>query len=216
MEEVFLIVAILVYWLFRGVVGGQGQRRHPGGDADSSLGTGPPSAGPPTDAHREAQERALEALRRWEEEQRRRSPAREGAAIAETVRRAPARRTAMRVPAEQGDVGETAARDGFREIARMLGRRLEPARAGPEPAALEEVARPRTPGKAAETVPGTRASRRRQERGAEVTIGEAPAFGRRERETGRAARVLRRIEQQPLLRRAMLYAEVFGPPRGLS
>ena len=72
MEQVFVIIAVIVFWIFRGVAGAQ-RRGLPGQDPFEDFGSG---AGGPMDisgATRQqtldAQERAIEALRRWEAKQ---------------------------------------------------------------------------------------------------------------------------------------------------
>ena len=71
MEQVFIIIAVLVFWIFKGVA--RAQRRVPGQDPYeseplSSAGR-PDVVGATRRATPEAQERAVEALRRWEEKQ---------------------------------------------------------------------------------------------------------------------------------------------------
>ncbi len=71
MEQVFIIIAVLVFWIFKGVA--RAQRRVPGQDPYESEPLSPAGrpdvVGATRRATPEAQERAIEALRRWEEKQ---------------------------------------------------------------------------------------------------------------------------------------------------
>ena len=71
MEQVFIIIAVLIFWIFKGVA--RAQRRVPGQDPYESEPLSPAGSPDVASATRrgtaEAQERAIEALRRWEEKQ---------------------------------------------------------------------------------------------------------------------------------------------------
>lgn len=224
MEQVFLIVAILVYWLFRGVLGGQGQRRSPGAGTDGLPGPGPRDPRSLAEDQGEAQERALEALRRWEERQRARARTQAGTEVgpreggpAARPARAPSRPAARpsAFPGRIEGAGRTR-QEAFDAIARLPDRRRpEAAGTAPPSEALDEVsrpwARPAAPDRAAERKAAGRSLRPLPE----PDVGDSPGGQRRRPRGTGAQRALRRIERQPLLRRAILYADIFGPPRGL-
>jgi len=64
MEQVIVIIALVVYWIFRGAA--RSQSRLPRGD----TGDGPVTRGGLDDEIKASQQRALEALQRWEARQR--------------------------------------------------------------------------------------------------------------------------------------------------
>jgi hypothetical protein len=69
MEQVFVIIAVVIFWIFKGVAGTQ--RRVPGQDPYESEPLGGPIDIPGTARQKtvESQQRALEALQRWEAKQ---------------------------------------------------------------------------------------------------------------------------------------------------
>ena len=71
MEQVFIIIAVLVFWIFKGVAGPSGECR--GRIRTTVIPLSPDAPRDVVGATRqqtlEAQQRAIEALQRWEEEQ---------------------------------------------------------------------------------------------------------------------------------------------------
>ncbi|MBT8462076.1 MAG: hypothetical protein KJO44_06085, partial [Gemmatimonadetes bacterium] len=93
MEQFFVILAVIVFWVFRGVAGSQ--RRVPGQDPYESESMGPGGhidiSGTTRQKTLESQQRAIEALRRWE--------AKQGLSSAKTDSGQPQPREAPPVPA---------------------------------------------------------------------------------------------------------------------
>ena len=123
MEQVFIIIAVLVFWIFKGVAGAQ--RRVPGQDPYESDPLSPDAPRDVVGATRqqtlEGQQRAIEALQRWEEEQGLSAGERDPARSASADLVPAASRTRLGRPAMTS--GPTAARhrkEAFADIARML------------------------------------------------------------------------------------------------
>ena len=213
MEQVFILLAILVFWLFKGVAGAQ--RRAPGQDPyeidDPSQGGSRDVVGAARQKTLESQERALEALQRWEEKQRLSSgyggPAQ---AVPGPAAVPAASRTRVGRPAKT--VGRTATRhrkEAYAEIARMLDQET-PAPSQPVPQAAQP---------SVERRPSDAALRREAEHKDEaahqdVAAQTGAATGRDDKAATLSS--LARLEALPLAARAIVYAEIFGPPRSLS
>ena len=69
MEQVFVIIAVVIFWIFNGVAGAQ--KRLPGQDPYDSEPLGGPIDIPGTARQKtvDSQQRALQALQRWEAKQ---------------------------------------------------------------------------------------------------------------------------------------------------
>ncbi|MGB5674100.1 MAG: hypothetical protein WBO43_06090, partial [Gemmatimonadota bacterium] len=121
MEQVFVIIAVIVFWIFKGVAGTQ--RRLPGQDPYDSEPLGGPIDISSTARQKtlESQQRAMEALQRWEAKQGLASgksdPGRAAGAgsVPATARTRVGRpaTTSLRAAARQR-------REAFADIARML------------------------------------------------------------------------------------------------
>lgn len=239
MEQVFIVLAVLVFWIFRGVAGAQ--RRVPGQDPYESDPLSPDGPRDVVSATRhqtlEAQQRAIEALQRWEEKQglsaEKAGPAGPGGDPAGVPA---ASRTRVGRPAAISVSGANRQRrEAFADIARMLdpeqsadrsprGKHrfevdvpAEPVPSAPVPSTpTPSTPAPRASPGATEKIP-TRVPARDPESGAMRQSLDArksePAAGAR-----RAAALssLARIEALPLAARAIVYAEILGPPRSLS
>jgi hypothetical protein len=214
MEQFFVILAIIVFWVFRGVAGSQ--RRVPGQDPYESESNGPGGHIDISSAARqktlESQQRAIEALQRWEAKQglsaAKGDPGRPGEAPG-----VPAiSRTRVGRPATAGSRAAAWKRkEAFADIARML----DPAeQTSPVPAAKPAAERTRSDAalrresvredKAAQKVEASRRAAAAQEAAASGDEKTAPLS------------TLDRLEKLPLAARAIVYAEILGPPRSLS
>jgi hypothetical protein len=230
MEQVFIIIAVLVFWIFKGVA--RAQRRVPGQDPYESEPLSPvghPEVAGTTrrgTAITEAQERAIEALRRWEEKQGHSS----GQDVSRRDESVPAasRTRVGRSTTFLGRAEERLRKQAYGDIAHML----DPSRQGERTAALRvrssvETPVPAAPPAARETgarTPETRDDRPSRpvapkparpepaERGHSTTSPDADR--RSSRSSTRGA--LSRIEALPLAARAIVYTEIFGRPRYLS
>jgi len=228
MEQVFIIIAVLVFWIFKGVA--RAQRRVPGQDPYeseplSSAGR-PDVVGATRRATPEAQERAIEALRRWEEKQ--------GLSTGQEVSRsdesvpAASRTRVGRSTTFLGRAVERRREQAYAEIASML----DPSRQGERPAALRVRPLVETPAPAAprpvarET--GARTPETRDDRPSRSVAPKPskPEPAELDRSTplpdayslsgSSAPGALSRIEALPLAARAIVYSEIFGRPRYLS
>ena len=242
MEQFFIVLAILAVWVFRGVAGAS--RRNPGesGDADGALGPAGTMDVTATTRQRslEAQQRAIEALQRWEAKQglgSRDPQEREVPTPAPREFAAGRTRTARPAQFSRRTTAERKRREAYAEISRMLDpapsdrrsserrgfevpRTADPApevaRAQPrvvsleDPAELEALAARRERSSSSEAAPrGSDPGDRPQ-----VTrLGKPKRGAERGRGTARAG--LPRLEGLPLAARAMVYAELLGPPRSL-
>jgi hypothetical protein len=198
MEEVFILVAVLVYWAFRSLAGGQ-RRQGRGPGPDDPYASGPLSEGGLTDQIEDAQQRAFKALDRPAATEGQREVSFDRPGVLRQAER-PSRRR----------------QEAYEAIAQLL-----------DPAAASRTARPRTREpeiREARPPDRPRPEKLRAARGS-AAEGPAPEAGppvsARPRRTGerrtrkRAEAALRRIESQPLLKRAILYSEIFGRPKGL-
>jgi len=229
MEQVFIIIAVLVFWIFKGVA--RAQRQVPGQDPYESEPLSP--VGRPEVAgttHRgaataEAQERAIEALGRWEEKQALSS----GEEVSRRDESVPAasRTRVGRSTTFLGRAEERPRKQAYGDIARML----DPSRLGERAVALQvrpsvETHVPAAPPAVRET--GARTSETRDDQPSRSVAPEParPEPAERDRSTtspdayslsGSSARgALSRIEALPLAARAIVYSEIFGRPRYLS
>jgi len=237
MEQVFIIIAVLVFWIFKGVAGAQ--RRVPGQDPYESDPLSPDAPRDVVGATRqqtlEGQQRAIEALQRWEEEQGLSAGERDPARSASADLVPAASRTRLGRPAMTS--GPTAARhrkEAFADIARMLdpgqpAGRTAAKRSGFQvslpatPSPGEEAARTARP--VADRRPSDAAVRRDAAREEEAAHKEADAqesaAAQRAAAAGRVDKpstssVLARIESLPFAARAIVYSEILGHPRSLS
>ena len=220
MEQFFVIIAFLIFWVVRGVAGA-GKRRLPGEDPYSD--TGPGGAIDITGATRnktlEAQQRAIEALQRWE--------ARQGLSQG---RDAPERPASPAVPAaSRTRVGRPASttsrraarerKEAYADIARMLDPGEEPRRGSRDRPRFEVTA----PAAAQSAVPVQREARPAREAARTSPSAQADAPRPPEARTAKrrgpatpAERQLARLERLPLAARAVVYSEILGRPRSLS
>jgi hypothetical protein len=229
MEQVFILIAVVVFWIFKGVA--RAQRRVPGQDPYESEPLSP--AGRPEvagttrrgTATAEAQERAIEALRRWEEKQAL-SMGQEVSRSDESVPAA-SRTRVGRSTTFLGRAVERRREQAYAEIASMLDPSIQTERAAalrvrpsvemPAPAVLP-VARetgPRTPETRDDRPSRSVAPKPSKPEPAELdrskTSPDAYSLSR-----SSAPGALSRIEALPLAARAIVYSEIFGRPRYLS
>ena len=227
MEQVFVIIAVIVFWIFKGVAGTQ--RRLPGQDPYDSEPPGGPTDNSSTARQKtlESQQRAMEALQRWEAKQGLASgksdPGRAAGAgsVPATSRTRVGRPAASTRRAAAGQ-----RREAFADIARML----DPEQAsGAAPARRPsfEVSTPApTDRETPRPVSGRRPSDAAMKRDAAHKVEEAhreaaareAASDAKAGKTVRAARPtgLARFESLPLAARAIVYGEILGRPRSLS
>ena len=220
MEQVFVIIAVIVFWIFKGVAGTQ--RRLPGQDPYDSEPLGGPIDISSTARQKtlESQQRAMEALQRWEAKQGlargEGDPGRAAGAgsVPATSRTRVGRpaTTSLRAAARQR-------REAFADIARML----DPAQASgatPAPASAppdREAPRPVADRRPSDAAIKRDAAHKVEEAHRETAALEAAADAK----AGRIARTappsgLARLESLPLAARAIVYAEILGRPRSLS
>ena len=233
MEQVFIIIAVILFWIFKGVAGTQ--RRVPGQDPyDTDFSSPGDITGKTRRKTVEAQKAALEALQRWEEKQRLSSGYGGPPQSADPGRVPAASRTRAGRPASMS--GRAAARqrkEAFADIARMLDPEhpADPAStrrsrfAVRTPATVQAVeAGPGAARPVADRQPSDAAMRRDSARRDAAAHEEAVARDAAEQEarasgTGDSVSrpsALARLESLPLAARAIVYAEILGPPRSLS
>lgn len=235
MEQVIVIVALVIYWIFRGAA--QTRKRTPDGHA----GEAPLTRGGLDDAIEDAQQRAVEALQRWEARQR--SETRPFPESAVPVKReapgapaSPVRRTVS------GRQAERERREVYADISRMLDPAARAETRGRRRGSLR-VRTPREPrepavskwdqgvgreagreagDEAGKDVPGPTLVQRRRIARAEArspgmrataakTGPSSPGAGRK---AGPQA-LHERLERLPMAARAIVYSEILGPPPGL-
>jgi hypothetical protein len=230
MEQFFVIIAVIVFWIFRGVAGTQ--RRVPGKDPYDSEPLGGPMdiSGTTRQKTLEAQQRAMEALQRWEAKQGL-SAGKSDPGQAAATRSVPATsRTRVGRPAQISS-RTTAARqrkEAFADIARMLDPEQAPGVTTARRSRFE-VDAPQSP--PPDRVPPRRTAERRpsdaavkreaaqkEEKAHREMAAQEAAAGEEARRTARAAPPsgLARLESLPLAARAIVYAEILGRPRSLS
>ena len=218
MEQFFVIIAFVVFWVFRNVA--RTQRRVPGQDPYDGESVGPGAhidiSGTARQKTLESQRRALEALQRWEEKQKLAGgyggppqPGPESIPAASRTRVGRPATSRSRAAAQRR-------KEAFTDIARMLDPAQQTSRprlAKPEPAAerkQSDAALKREAVAAREDAAVARAEAAREEAAAQAT--ETPAG----REKGEALSALARLEKLPLAARAIVYSEILGRPRSLS
>lgn len=234
MEQFFVIIAVVVYWIFRGVAGSGKRSRFPGQDPfdTESLGSGGPIdvVGATRQKSLESQERAIEALRRWEAKQGLSTA--DGSAArpvrAETVPAAARTRAGRRARVAHRTTAERQRKKAYAEIAQMLdpgaaagrgpgtGKRFEvPTSPLPAPGAepvVEAAGSAAWEAGAAEADQPTRRLAKRPAVENQPHSRERPEEGQTRKPT---ASPLARLESLPLAARAIVYAEILGPPRAL-
>ncbi len=220
MEQFFVILAVIVFWVFRGVAGSR--RRVPGQDPYESESNGPGGhidiSGAARQKTLESQQRAIEALQRWEAKQGLASakgdPGRPGEAPG-----VPAiSRTRVGRPATTGSratAGSRAAAWKRKEAFADIARTLDPAQqTSPAPAA--KPAAERTRSDAALRRESVREDKAAQEEEASRRVAAAQEAAASGDEKTAPLSTLDRLEKLPLAARAIVYAEILGPPRSLS
>jgi hypothetical protein len=243
MEQFFIVLAVVAIWIFRGVAGAKSRYPGKGDQEDGSLGPGGSIDISARTRQRtlEAQQRAIEALQRWEAKQglgERNPPEREAPATSRT-------RTARPAQFRRRTTAERKRREAYAEIAQMVdpvqsGRVSSRPRRGFQPPRVPEPAAD-VPPVASEVVSledpaqleALKASRRRAGsvagRASGTPATAAPGGGtsaseprvtrpgklNRRSAGGRTPSRLARLEKLPVPARAIVYAEIFGPPRSL-
>lgn len=222
MEQFFVIIAFLIFWVVRGVAGA-GKRRLPGEDPYSD--TGPGGAIDITGATRnktlEAQQRAIEALQRWEARQGL-SPGREATERPASPAVPAASRTRVGRPAST--TSRRAARErkeAYADIARMLDPGEQPRRGSRDRPRFE--VRKEAPPQPTDPAPRpARADRETPWKSPPVPAEEPRKPGtdtkaaRPGSQASSAEKQLARLERLPLAARAVVYSEILGRPRSLS
>jgi len=231
MEQFFVIIAIVVYWIVRGVAGAGNRRRLPGQDPLDTESFG--SRGPidVVEATRQksldSQARAMEALRRWEAKQglSRQEPAVQPTQQSDTVPAASRTRAGRKASIAHRTTAERERKKAYAEIAQMLdpGASAGPATPGAKRFKVSQSAARKEPelvpvaspsweaGVREADQPGPRVAPRAET--GETSAPEPPAPPRR---GSSGASRLARLETLPLAARAIVYAEILGPPRSLS
>ena len=224
MEQVFVIIAVVIFWIFKGVAGSQ--RRMPGQDPYDSepLGGSIDIPGTARQKAAESQQRALEALQRWE--------AKQGLSAGKSAP-GPAVPAASRTRVGRPSTSSRreAARqrkEAFADIARMLDPAASPG-ATPARRPSFKVSTPVSssddrdaPRPVSDRRPSDAAMRREAEHELEeaqrATVAqEAAADANAGRRAGAAPRSgLARLESLPLAARAIVYGEILGRPRSSS
>lgn len=228
MEQIFIVIVVLIFWIFKGVA--RAQRRVPGQDPYESEPLDHAGSPDVVRATRrgtvEAQERAVEALRRWEEKQGV-SPGQEVSRRDESVP-AVSRTRVGRSTTFLGRAAERRRKQAYGDIARML----DPSMRGERAAALRvrpsvEMPAPAAPAPAASET-GPRTSDTRDDQPSRSVAPKPSKLEPAERGHSTASRgayslsqssargALSRIEALPLAARAIVYSEIFGRPRYLS
>jgi len=234
MEQVFVILAVLVFWIFKGVSGAQ--RRVPGQDPYEIDPLSPDAPRDVVSATRhqalEAQQRAVEALQRWEEKQGLSGEQESQAGPGDPASVPAASRTRLGRPAMiAGREANRQRKEAFADIARTL----DPAQAaewsprGKHRFAVEVPAEP-APSTPVPTAPepgaawgaaDSRSLRGHPARDPETGTMRKSMAARKRKPVAGAHRAsaqssLARIEALPLLARAIVYSEILGPPRFFS
>jgi hypothetical protein len=228
MEQVFVIIAVVLFWIFKGVAGTQ--RRVPGQDPYESEPLGGPIDIPGTARQKtvESQQRALEALQRWEAKQGLSAGKSDPERAASGSVPAASRTRVGRASSSSRREASRQRREAFADIARMLdpaqASSATPARRpGFEASAPVSVPHVReAPRRVSERRPSDAAIRREAEHQVEeaeraTAVREAAADAK----AGRSSRAappsgLARLESLPLAARAIVYGEILGRPRSFS
>jgi len=240
-EQFFVIIIVVRVWMFRGVAGAQRRLPRQGPFDDESVGSGGriDVAGATRQRTLESQQRALEALRRWEAKQGlgpRPERATGDAPMTTITPEAPrvpatARTRAARPPSfARHTTADRKRREAYAEIARMLdpgqarrtsqGRRTPFEVAGPAGPDTDEA--PTGDVASLENPAELQAVRNRRERAAaarkaaEADRTPSSATGRPPGASRGRATGLARLEQLPLAARAVVLAEILRPPPSFS
>jgi len=235
MEQVFIVIAVVIFWIFKGVAGSQ--RRVPGQDPYDSEPLGGPIdiSGAARQKGLESQQRAIEALQRWEEKQGLSAGEKDSgrAAVAEAVPAASRTRVGRPATIRSRTTAAGQRKEAFADIARMLDPG-QPAGGTPARRSHFEVSTPDTPPPgqavprtarpATDRRPSDAALRRRalkdealrKEAAAQETAAAKEATPARWGDRAAAPSILARIESLPFAARAIVYSEILGRPRSLS
>lgn len=229
MEQFFIIIALVVFWVFKGVSGTR--RRVPGQDPyDSEPPRGPIDIpGAARQKTLESQQRAMEALQRWEEKQR--LAGGYGGQPQVTAEAVPAAsRTRMGRPAaiRKRTTAARQRKEAFAEIARMLDPAQDSGATAVRRPRLEvsapassphdrEAPRPVADRQASDAAMRRDAAQKDSEARREIAAEQSSATARAPKNRrAAAASGLARLESLPLAARAIVYAEILGRPRSLA
>lgn len=202
MEQVFVVLAVIVYMLFQGAARA-GRRPGAGGEP-------PPRA--PEDEQADAQERALEMLRRWEARQRAAADPKPGERGRREAHAAIAGILGRRAPVPPVPEDETVRSLETLVSAEETPRRLRP----PATGRVVPGQRRRAPAPRPERVPSVRRRARPEgERAPVAAPAHRPApssVGSEGKGRRRGGDALGRLDSLPPLARAVVLAEILGPP----
>ena len=229
MEQVFVIIAVVIFWIFKGVAGSQ--RRLPGQDPYDSEPLGGSIDIPGTARQKavESQQRALEALQRWEAKQGLSAGKSDPGGVASAGSVPAASRTRAGRPATSNHRAAARQRkEAFADIARMLDPAASPG-ATPARRPSFKVSTPVSssddrdaPRPVSDRRPSDAAIRREAEHQIEearrTEAAQEAATGEKAGKKAGAAPPsgLARLEALPLAARAIVYGEILGPPRSFS
>ena len=228
MEQVFVIIAVVVFWIFKGVAGTQ--RRVPGQDPHDSEPPGGPIdiSGAARQKTLESQQRAMEALQRWEAKQGlsrgKGDPAQ--AASAEAVPAA-ARTRVGRPATTRSRSAARQRKEAFAEIAGMLDPAQASSATPARPPSFEvstpassppdrEAPRPVSDRRPSDAATRRAAAHKDEEARREIAAEQSSAATKAQKERAAKASGLARLESLPLAARAIVYAEILGRPPSLS
>ncbi len=236
MEQIFIVIAVVIFWIFKGVAGSQ--RRVPGQDPYDSEPLGGPIdiSGAARQKGLESQQRAIEALQRWEEKQGLSAGEKDSgrAVVAEAVPAASRTRVGRPATIRSSTTAASQRKEAFADIARMLDPG-QPAGGTPARRSHFEVSTPDTPppGQAVPRTARPATERRpsdaalRRERASKEAAARKEAAERESAAEKKATAagwgerpappsILARIESLPFAARAIVYSEILGRPRSLS
>lgn len=214
MEQFFVIIAIVVFWIFRGVAGNQ--RRLPGQDPYDDEATGPGGhidiSGAAQQKTLESQQRAMEALQRWEAKQQLSSGKGESPRPVSLKSVPAASRTRVGRPAtSRSRAAARQRKEAFTDIARML----DPVQQTPSAQAAKPAA-VRIRSDAALRRESVREEEAAQEEATSLRVAAAQEAAAPGDEKATPLSALARLEKLPLAARAIVYSEILGPPRSVS
>jgi hypothetical protein len=220
MEQVFIIIAVLVFWIFKGVAGA-GQRRLPGQDPHEDESFGPGASiditGTTQQKTQEAQQRAIEALHRWEEKQRL-AGGYGGPPRPDTIPAASRTRAGRPARIASRTTAERKRSQAYADIARILDPEQAARRTSKTPRRFEvEPAAEAGPSRDSGTEARPAAAPRQPPPGAAAAEPRGKPVSRKAVAAKRepAASGLARLERLPLAARAIVYAEILGRPKSL-
>ena len=228
MEQVFVIIAVVIFWIFKGVA--RTQRRVPGQDPYESEPPGGPIdiSGAARQKTLESQQRAMEALQRWEAKQGlsggKGDPAH--AASAEAVPAA-ARTRVGRPATTRSRSAARQRKEAFAEIAGMLDPAQASSATPARPPSFEvstpassppdrEAPRPVSDRRPSDAATRRDAAHKDEEARREIAAEKSSAATKAQKERAAKASGLARLESLPLAARAIVYAEILGRPPSLS